>query len=266
MSRRPTRIAGCFASFLFSFLVQCPHPRPFPSLPTAASQQQQQQQPWLSSSPDRWARQDGARASQRTAQRAERPRRRREECGSRTEEPQRSWTSAHVPKMRCCVWCVRVCRWRPPPSSSLAAVRMQSSGAAPAAAAPARSRSARAAAHRPRCSACRCVCAGLTKALVSQFSTFVRSKPHLNIGTIGHVDHGTTSTARRATRCDSPGPRMCMVGRRGRGRAASLMHCARLCPCARILSLCRKDDADRRHHQVHGRSGSGQLPRIRRDR
>jgi len=26
---------------------------------------------------------------------------------------------------------------------------------------------------------------------------FIRNKPHLNIGTIGHVDHGKTTTGRR---------------------------------------------------------------------
>ncbi len=32
------------------------------------------------------------------------------------------------------------------------------------------------------------------------FSTFVRSKPHVNIGTIGHVDHGKTTLTAAITR------------------------------------------------------------------
>ena len=30
---------------------------------------------------------------------------------------------------------------------------------------------------------------------------FVRSKPHVNIGTIGHVDHGKTTTTAAITKC-----------------------------------------------------------------
>ncbi len=37
----------------------------------------------------------------------------------------------------------------------------------------------------------------LGKALLS---TFIRSKPHVNIGTIGHVDHGKTTLTAAITR------------------------------------------------------------------
>ncbi|MDH5185144.1 MAG: GTP-binding protein, partial [Gammaproteobacteria bacterium] len=30
---------------------------------------------------------------------------------------------------------------------------------------------------------------------------FVRSKPHLNVGTIGHVDHGKTTLTAAITKC-----------------------------------------------------------------
>ncbi len=32
------------------------------------------------------------------------------------------------------------------------------------------------------------------------FSTFIRNKPHVNIGTIGHVDHGKTTLTAAITR------------------------------------------------------------------
>lgn len=41
-------------------------------------------------------------------------------------------------------------------------------------------------------------CLGLARSVLSHFSTFVRSKPHLNIGTIGHVDHGQKRTTHAA--------------------------------------------------------------------
>jgi Elongation factor Tu GTP binding domain len=43
----------------------------------------------------------------------------------------------------------------------------------------------------PRCSAPACV--SRTQAVRAFSSVFERNKPHLNIGTIGHVDHGKTT-------------------------------------------------------------------------
>ena len=33
------------------------------------------------------------------------------------------------------------------------------------------------------------------------FAKFVRDKPHLNIGTIGHIDHGKTTLTAAITKC-----------------------------------------------------------------
>ena len=38
------------------------------------------------------------------------------------------------------------------------------------------------------------------QALQHLFSTYIRSKPHVNIGTIGHVDHGKTTLTAAITR------------------------------------------------------------------
>ena len=39
-----------------------------------------------------------------------------------------------------------------------------------------------------------CVRSALPRVFLSHMSTFVRTKPHLNIGTIGHVDHGQNNS------------------------------------------------------------------------
>ena len=33
-----------------------------------------------------------------------------------------------------------------------------------------------------------------------QFATFDRSKPHLNVGTVGHIDHGKTTLTAAITK------------------------------------------------------------------
>ncbi len=40
----------------------------------------------------------------------------------------------------------------------------------------------------------------LTTALRGALSTYVRNKPHINIGTIGHVDHGKTTLTAAITK------------------------------------------------------------------
>ena len=39
-----------------------------------------------------------------------------------------------------------------------------------------------------------------TAVLTSDLSTFSRDKPHVNIGTIGHVDHGKTTLTQAITK------------------------------------------------------------------
>lgn len=44
----------------------------------------------------------------------------------------------------------------------------------------------------------------LSGASAAELSTFERSKPHVNIGTIGHVDHGKTTLTAVSVQCDGP--------------------------------------------------------------
>lgn len=85
---------------------------------------------------------------------------------------------------------------------------------------------------------------GVSRVFASQMSTFVRSKPHLNIGTIGHVDHGQNAH-RDATRA-SMTP-LFPVSPSAPPRAHALL------PCLRVLFvLSRQDHTDRSDHEVHG--------------
>jgi len=42
--------------------------------------------------------------------------------------------------------------------------------------------------------------AALIRCYAAEKATFVRSKPHVNIGTIGHVDHGKTTLTAAITK------------------------------------------------------------------
>ena len=41
----------------------------------------------------------------------------------------------------------------------------------------------------------------MLRGLVRNFAKFVRDKPHLNVGTVGHIDHGKTSLTAAITKC-----------------------------------------------------------------
>ena len=43
---------------------------------------------------------------------------------------------------------------------------------------------------------------------------FERNKPHVNVGTIGHVDHGKTTLTAALTKCMSELKRWCGIGLR----------------------------------------------------
>ena len=40
----------------------------------------------------------------------------------------------------------------------------------------------------------------LTKTPILNFAKYVRSKPHINVGTIGHIDHGKTTLTSAITK------------------------------------------------------------------
>ena len=52
--------------------------------------------------------------------------------------------------------------------------------------------------------------APLRPRLTSALSTYVRNKPHINIGTIGHVDHGKTTLTAAITKILSEQGQICL--------------------------------------------------------
>jgi GTPase len=51
----------------------------------------------------------------------------------------------------------------------------------------------------------------LAQAVVVEKKTFKRDKPHVNIGTIGHVDHGKTTLTAAITRSKANEQRKCYL-------------------------------------------------------
>ena len=74
-----------------------------------------------------------------------------------------------------------------------------------------------------------------------------RSKPHLNIGTIGHVDHGKTTLTAAITKARGSGGKLGLAA--GAGVAMLSRAARRRCFCRRRLR-CPTRGRERLHHQL----------------